>query len=400
MHEIKCPNCGTTFTVDESGYAAIVSQIKDEEFNKELERRKKELEEETKTKIENVKLNVKNAQDKTINDLKTEIESLKTKVLLKDKELQNAQEKATYDKELALNNANQTISKLKNNLDMKDKENELAIKTLNEKHNSEIKIKDEQIEHYRDMKARLSTKMIGESLEQHCLNSFNQVRMTCFQNAYFEKDNDASNGTKGDFIYRETNEEGIEILSIMFEMKNENDTTATKHKNEDFFDKLDKDRKQKKCEYAVLVTLLEPDSDYYNAGIVDVSYRYPKMYVVRPQCFIPIITLLRNAALNSMQYKTDLAEIRRREVDVSDFEQKLIDFQTKFSKNYDLASKQFNTAIEEIDKTIAHLQKVRDSLVGSERNLKLANDKAQDLSIKKLTKGNATMKQKFDELNK
>lgn len=400
MHEIKCPNCGTTFTVDESGYAAIVSQIKDEEFNKELERRKKELEEETKTKIENVKLNVKNAQDKTINDLKTEIESLKTKVLLKDKELQNAQEKATYDKELALNKANQTISKLKNNLDMKDKENELAIKTLNEKHNSEIKIKDEQIEHYRDMKARLSTKMIGESLEQHCLNSFNQVRMTCFQNAYFEKDNDASNGTKGDFIYRETNEEGIEILSIMFEMKNENDTTATKHKNEDFFDKLDKDRKQKKCEYAVLVTLLEPDSDYYNAGIVDVSYRYPKMYVVRPQCFIPIITLLRNAALNSMQYKTDLAEIRRREVDVSDFEQKLIDFQTKFSKNYDLASKQFNTAIEEIDKTIAHLQKVRDSLVGSERNLKLANDKAQDLSIKKLTKGNATMKQKFDELNK
>lgn len=400
MHEIKCPNCGTTFTVDESGYAAIVSQIKDEEFNKELERRKKELEEETKTKIENVKLNVKNTQDKTINDLKTEIESLKTKVLLKDKELQNAQEKATYDKELALNNANQTISKLKNNLDMKDKENELAIKTLNEKHNSEIKIKDEQIEHYRDMKARLSTKMIGESLEQHCLNSFNQVRMTCFQNAYFEKDNDASNGTKGDFIYRETNEEGIEILSIMFEMKNENDTTATKHKNEDFFDKLDKDRKQKKCEYAVLVTLLEPDSDYYNAGIVDVSYRYPKMYVVRPQCFIPIITLLRNAALNSMQYKTDLAEIRRREVDVSDFEQKLIDFQTKFSKNYDLASKQFNTAIEEIDKTIAHLQKVRDSLVGSERNLKLANDKAQDLSIKKLTKGNATMKQKFDELNK
>lgn len=400
MHEIKCPNCGTTFTVDESGYAAIVSQIKDEEFNKELERRKKELEEETKTKIENVKLNVKNAQDKTINDLKTEIESLKTKVLLKDKELQNAQEKATYDKELALNNANQTISKLKNDLDMKDKENELAIKTLNEKHNSEIKIKDEQIEHYRDMKARLSTKMIGESLEQHCLNSFNQVRMTCFQNAYFEKDNDASNGTKGDFIYRETNEEGIEILSIMFEMKNENDTTATKHKNEDFFDKLDKDRKQKKCEYAVLVTLLEPDSDYYNAGIVDVSYRYPKMYVVRPQCFIPIITLLRNAALNSMQYKTDLAEIKRREVDVSDFEQKLIDFQTKFSKNYDLASKQFNTAIEEIDKTIAHLQKVRDSLVGSERNLKLANDKAQDLSIKKLTKGNATMKQKFDELNK
>ena len=400
MHEIKCPNCGTTFTVDESGYAAIVSQIKDEEFNKELERRKKELEEETKTKIENVKLNVKNEQDKTINDLKTEIESLKTKVLLKDKELQNAQEKATYDKELALNKANQTISKLKNNLDMKDKENELAIKTLNEKHNSEIKIKDEQIEHYRDMKARLSTKMIGESLEQHCLNSFNQVRMTCFQNAYFEKDNDASNGTKGDFIYRETNEEGIEILSIMFEMKNENDTTATKHKNEDFFDKLDKDRKQKKCEYAVLVTLLEPDSDYYNAGIVDVSYRYPKMYVVRPQCFIPIITLLRNAALNSMQYKTDLAEIRRREVDVSDFEQKLIDFQTKFSKNYDLASKQFNTAIEEIDKTIAHLQKVRDSLVGSERNLKLANDKAQDLSIKKLTKGNETMKQKFDELNK
>lgn len=400
MHEIKCPNCGTTFTVDESGYAAIVSQIKDEEFNKELERRKKELEEETKTKIENVKLNVKNEQDKTINDLKTEIESLKTKVLLKDKELQNAQEKATYDKELALNKANQTISKLKNNLDMKDKENELAIKTLNEKHNSEIKIKDEQIEHYRDMKARLSTKMIGESLEQHCLNSFNQVRMTCFQNAYFEKDNDASNGTKGDFIYRETNEEGIEILSIMFEMKNENDTTATKHKNEDFFDKLDKDRKQKKCEYAVLVTLLEPDSDYYNAGIVDVSYRYPKMYVVRPQCFIPIITLLRNAALNSMQYKTDLAEIKRREVDVSDFEQKLIDFQTKFSKNYDLASKQFNTAIEEIDKTIAHLQKVRDSLVGSERNLKLANDKAQDLSIKKLTKGNATMKQKFDELNK
>lgn len=260
-----------------------------------------------------------------------------------------------------------------------------------------IRYKDEEIERLRDMKARLSTKMVGETLEQHCETQFNQLRMTAFPRAYFEKDNDASDGTKGDFIFRECDEAGNEIVSIMFEMKNENDTTATKHKNEDFFKKLDSDRTKKGCEYAILVTLLEPESDLYNTGIVDVSYRYEKMYVIRPQFFIPIITLLRNAALNSLAYKQELALVRQQNVDVTQFEEKLMGFQEGFARNYDLASRKFQTAIDEIDTTIKHLQKVKDNLISSENNLRLANDKAQGLSIRKLTWGNKTMKAKFDE---
>ncbi|EEA91216.1 DUF2130 domain-containing protein [Collinsella stercoris] len=260
-----------------------------------------------------------------------------------------------------------------------------------------IRYKDEEIERLRDMKARLSTKMVGETLEQHCETQFNQLRATAFPHAYFEKDNDASDGTKGDFIFRECDEAGNEIVSIMFEMKNENDTTATKHKNEDFFKKLDSDRKKKGCEYAVLVTLLEPESELYNAGIVDVSYRYEKMYVIRPQFFIPMITLLRNAAMNALAYKQELELVRQQNIDVTEFEEKLLGFQEGFNRNYDLASRKFQTAIDEIDATIKHLQKVKDNLISSENNLRLANDKAQGLSIRKLTWGNKTMKAKFDE---
>ena len=267
-----------------------------------------------------------------------------------------------------------------------------------DKYESALRLKDEQIAQYKDLKARLSTKMVGETLEQHCENEFNKLRATAFRNAYFEKDNDARTGSKGDFIYCENDDEGNEIISIMFEMKNENETTATKHKNEDFFKELDKDRREKKCEYAVLVTLLEADNEYYNTGIVDVSHRYPKMYVIRPQFFIPMITILRNAALNSMDYKRELAMIRNQNIDITHFEENMENFKTAFARNYELASRRFKTAIEEIDKTIAHLQKTKDALMSSENNLRLANSKAEDLTIKKLTKGNPTMQAKFAEL--
>jgi hypothetical protein len=315
-----------------------------------------------------------------------------------DKKLAVTEALQVKEQELAKKAAE--IADLNGKLTNKDLELELKEKSLNEKYETELKAKDEQIAFYKDFKARQSTKMIGESLEQHCMNQFNQLRMTAFPNAYFEKDNDARTGSKGDFIFREADPEGVEFISIMFEMKNEMDTTASKHKNEDFFKELDKDRNEKHCEYAVLVSLLESDNDYYNNGIVDVSYKYPKMYVIRPQFFIPMITLLRNAALNSLQYQRELQVVRNQQLDLVNFESNMQDFKDAFGKNYRIASEKFQTAIEEIDKTIDHLDKVKKALMSSENNLRLANNKAEDLSIKKLTKNAPSVRQMFDELDK
>lgn len=398
MNKIKCPKCGEVFSIDEADYAKILSQVKNEEFDKELARREKEILEKSKLTAEVAKQNDVKAYDKRIAELEAKL-----------REQQNKLDNAKTEKELAVANAK---AESKEELSKKEKElleldsrlkeeknsakNELLL--LKQQHSAELKAKDEQIEFYKDFKAKQSTKQIGESLEQYCHDEFNKIRMTAFPNAYFEKDNDVSreSGSKGDFIFKDfINGTDTPFFSIMFEMKNEGDTTATKHKNEDFFKELDKDRNEKGCEYAILVSLLEADSELYNAGIVDVSYKYPKMYVVRPQCFIPIITLLRNAALNSMQYQKELVEYKNQNADVENFESKLLDFQDKFNRNYNLAKDKFADAIAEIDKTIDHLNKVRDSLVGAEKNLRLANDKAQDLSIKKLTKDNPTMKEKF-----
>ena len=398
MNKIKCPKCGEVFSIDEADYAKILSQVKNEEFEKELARREKEILEKSKLTAEVAKQNDVKAYDKRIAELEAKL-----------REQQNKLDNAKTEKELAVANAR---AESKEELSKKEKElleldsrlkeeknsakNELLL--LKQQHSAELKAKDEQIEFYKDFKAKQSTKQIGESLEQYCHDEFNKIRMTAFPNAYFEKDNDISreSGSKGDFIFKDfINCTDTPFVSIMFEMKNEGDTTATKHKNEDFFKELDKDRNEKGCEYAILVSLLEADSELYNAGIVDVSYKYPKMYVVRPQCFIPIITLLRNAALNSMQYQKELVEYKNQNADVENFESKLLDFQDKFNRNYNLAKDKFADAIAEIDKTIDHLNKVRDSLVGAEKNLRLANDKAQDLSIKKLTKDNPTMKEKF-----
>ena len=300
---------------------------------------------------------------------------------------------AVQDKDIRINT-------LQSELTLKNSEWELKEKSLLDKHADELRLREEQIAYYKDFKAKQSTKMIGESLERHCENEFNKIRATAFQNAYFEKDNDARTGSKGDYIYREYSDTGVEFISIMFEMKNEMDTTATKHKNEDFFKELDKDRREKNCEYAVLVSMLESDNDFYNSGIVDVSYKYPKMYVVRPQFFIPIITVLRNAALNSLQYRAELEVIRNQNIDITHFEEDINDFKDKFSRNFRLASEKFRKAIDEIDKTIDHLQKTKEALLSSENNLRLANNKAEDLTIKRLTRGNPTMAEKFAQLKK
>ena len=382
MSEIKCPKCGTTFKVDDSSYADILNQVRGAEFENELHVRLKQAEE-------------KAAADKELSAAKLTAEIEKLKV-----ELANAE----TSKKLAIAEAKAPIEKerdrLANDLENKTTQAKLREAAIVEKYKGAIELRDEEIERLKDMKAKLSTKMVGETLEQHCQAEFNRIRMAAFPNAYFEKDNDARTGSKGDFIFRECDEAGNEIVSIMFEMKNENETTATKHKNEDFFKELDKDRKEKKCEYAVLVSMLEADDEYYNTGIVDVSYRYEKMYVIRPQFFIPIITLLRNAALNSMKYKAELAIVREQNIDITHFEENMEAFKTAFARNYELASRKFQNAIEEIDKTIAHLQKTKEALLSSENNLRLANDKAEDLTIKKLTRGNPTMKAKFDELDK
>ena len=393
MQEIKCPKCGEVFQVDESGYAAIVKQVRDKEFEKEIQERENVYKTQKESEVKVAVTEAKSEKDRQLALKDLEIARLKSEIELGKSNSDIAIKDAVRESE-------SRIFELENELKLKESQWELKEKSLCDKHADEMKSKEEEIAYYKDFKTRQSTKMIGESLEQHCETEFNKLRATGFQNAYFEKDNDAKTGSKGDFIYRESSEDGVEFISIMFEMKNEMDTTATKHKNEDFFKELDKDRREKNCEYAVLVTMLELDNEYYNSGIVDVSYKYPKMYVVRPQFFIPIITVLRNAALNSLAYKKELAVIRSQNVDITHFEEDMNDFKDKFSRNFRLASEKFQKAIDEIDKTIDHLQKTKEALLSSENNLRLANNKAEELTIKRLTKNNPTMSAKFAELKK
>ena len=393
MHEIICPHCSKAFKVDETGYADILKQVRDKDFEQQLHNRLELAEREKRDAVELAKLQTINDLQKIAADKDTQIETLRSQIASSELSQQIAITNA-------INKVESERNELKNNLEKSLLEKELSEKSLRDKYETQIKDRDDVIERFKDMKARLSTKMIGETLEQHCENEFNRIRSTAFSRAYFEKDNDAKSGSKGDYIFRDKDENEIEIVSIMFEMKNESDQTATKKKNEDFFKELDKDRNEKGCEYAVLVSMLEPDSDLYNSGIVDVSYRYPKMYVVRPQFFIPIITLLRNAAMNALQYKTELALVREQNIDITNFENQLESFKSAFSKNYDLASRKFKDAIDEIDKSILHLQKTRDALLSTDRNLELANKKADEVTIKKLTKGNATMAARFAALNK
>lgn len=453
MQEIRCPKCNEVFQVDDSGYSQIVQQVRDKEFEKEAARRAEELEKAKNSELKIIEMEYEKKlesalseksdditdKEKRITELEARLESIenekqlavatavrerensfseesrKAQKAISDKEslikqlelqLQQAQslqqaalDKAKSENALALEKKQNEINELNSQLKTKDSEAALRCKTIEEKYAIELKNKDELIEQYKDFKARLSTKMVGETLEQHCLTQFNSLRMSAFPNAYFEKDNDARSGSKGDFIFRESSEDGIEFISIMFEMKNEMDTTATKHKNEDFFKELDKDRNEKGCEYAVLVSMLEADNEFYNAGIVDVSYKYPKMYVIRPQFFIPLISLLRNAARNSLEYKRELAMAKAQQVDLTNFEKNITDFKTAFSRNYQLASDKFKTAIDEIDKTIIHLQKTKDALLSSENNLRLANNKAEEqLTIKKLTKNAPSIKEEFARL--
>ena len=431
MNEIICPHCHKAFKVDEAGYADILKQVRDHQFEEELQNRLALAEKDKQSAIQIAEAKVREALQEQLAQKETALIQLKSEKeaelaqKLAQKETEVAQLKAEKTneltqlkaqldnaevaKKLAITEAVQKIEKERDNLlnevKTKELEKQNLESTLVQEYTAKlqskeeiIKYKEEEIARVKDMKAKLSTKMIGETLEQHCETEFNKLRATAFQNAYFEKDNDARSGSKGDFIYKETDEAGNEIISIMFEMKNEGDETATKKKNEDFFKELDKDRNEKKCEYAVLVTMLEAESEYYYTGIVDVSHKYPKMYVVRPQFFIPIITLLRNAAMNSLKYKAELALVRNQNIDITNFEEKINQFKEGFARNYDLASRKFQTAIDEIDKTIIHLQKTKEALLSSDNNLRLANQKAEDLTIKKLTHGNPTMKAKFDEL--
>ena len=460
MHEIICPHCGKAFKIDEAGYADILKQVRDSEFEQQLHERLELAEQDKRNAVELAQAKVASelqkaaaAKDAEIQELKAKLDAgevarklavtealsavekerdtlanelaqakhdkqaaselaeaklvneLQKTAATKDAEIQGL--KAKLDaievaQKLAITEAVSAVEKerdeLKSGLERAELEKQLAEKSLKDKYETQIKDRDDAIERLRDMKARLSTKMVGETLEQHCETEFNRIRATAFPRAYFEKDNDARTGSKGDYIFRDSDEAGTEIVSIMFEMKNESDRTATKNKNEDFLKELDKDRTEKGCEYAVLVSLLEPDSELYNTGIVDVFHRYPKMYIVRPQFFLPIITLLRNAAMNSLKYKSELALVKAQNIDITNFETELETFKTAFAKNYDLASRRFQTAIDEIDKSIDHLQKTKEALLGTDRNLRLANDKAQDVTIKKLTRGNPTMAAKFAEL--
>ena len=433
MHEIKCPRCGEVFTVDESGYAAIVGQVRDEEFRRELTLREKQLAAEKQKDIELVRTQAARAQEQSEAELLRQIAELKAELTTRQSHQELAIKEALEKQNESLAQREQQITELRARLEKEELSRQLAItraieekkdeltdrdrqiaelnyklkeaateslqkqQALRENFAIQLRAKEETIEYYKDLKARLSTKMVGETLEQHCETEFNRLRAAAFPYAYFEKDNDARTGSKGDYIYREATEDGIEFLSIMFEMKNEMESTATKKKNEDFFKELDKDRQEKGCEYAILVSLLEPDSELYG-GITDVSYRYPKMYVIRPQFFIPIITLLRSSALHTVEYRRQLAEIRSQNIDISNFEAEMNDFKSRFGRNYDIASRKFKTAIEEIDKTISHLQKTKDALLSSEDNLRLANNKAQELSVKRLTKNNPTMQALFKEL--
>lgn len=453
MQEIRCPHCGEVFQVDESGYDQIAQQVRDREFAKELERRAQALEEKRAQELEVLRLQQEqahtalltqkdtelSARDQKIAQLEAQlsasetaknlavsealgkkneelaqasrahtnsltqkdaqIAALEAQLAASETEKQLAVARAVEQKNEELSQKTTEIAGLKVELKSKETESERKEKSLKEQYEEKLRDKDEQIEYYKDFKARQSTKMIGESLEQHCLTQFNAIRMTAFPHAYFEKDNDARTGSKGDFIYRECAEDGTEFISIMFEMKNEADTTATKHKNEDFFRELDKDRTEKGCEYAVLVSLLEIDSEFYNNGIVDVSYRYPKMYVIRPQFFIPMITLLRNAAQNALRYRQELQTVRSQQIDISHFEENMNQFKEGFGRNFRLASERFTKAIDEIDKTIKMLEKTKADLLASENNLRLANNKAEDLSIKRLTKNAPSLRAMFDELH-
>lgn len=391
MHDIICPHCKSSFTIDEAGYADILKQVRDDAFEKQLHERLDLAEQDKRNAVELATTKVTSQLEKEAVTKDAEIQSLKARL-----------ESIAVSQKLAITEAVIAVERerdeLKSSLERAQLEKQLVEKALKDKYETQINDRDDAIERLRDMKARLSTKMVGETLEQHCETEFNRIRATAFPRAYFEKDNDARAGSKGDYIFRDADEAGTDIVSIMFEMKNESDETASKKRNEDFLKELDKDRHEKNCEYAVLVSLLEPDSELYNSGIVDVSHRYPKMYVVRPQFFIPIITLLRNAAQNSLKYKIELALVKEQNIDITNFENELDEFKTGFARNYELASKKFKTAIEEIDKTIDHLQKTKDALLGSENNLRLANNKADDLTVKKLTRGNPTMAEKFAEL--
>ncbi|BBP45908.1 hypothetical protein THMIRHAS_12810 [Thiosulfatimonas sediminis] len=460
MNEIKCPHCGEAFKIDEAGYADIVKQVRDSDFEQQIQQRLELAEKEKHSAIELAKAQVIRAMEKTTAQQETQIQALQARLdagenhkklavaealqsvekqrdalamqlqqtrhemdiatqlanahLLSELQQAEAQKAAEIERlktqldaqatmqklavQEALSGVLQERNALQNALEKSALEKQISEKSLKDKYETQIKDRDEAIERLKEMKAKLSTKMVGETLEQHCENEFNRIRATAFQNAYFEKDNDASSGSKGDYIFRDFDTAKTEIVSIMFEMKNENETTVAKKKNEDFLKELDRDRNEKGCEYAVLVSLLEADNEFYNTGIVDVSYRYPKMYVIRPQFFIPMITLLRNAAMNSMAYKSELALVKAQNIDVTNFENDLEKFKDAFGKNYDLASRKFQTAIDEIDKSITHLQKTKDALIGADRNLRLANDKAQDVTVKKLTRNNPTMKAMFDEL--
>ncbi|MDO6385400.1 DUF2130 domain-containing protein [Uliginosibacterium sp. 31-12] len=462
MHDIICPHCNTAFTIDEAGYADILKQVRDADFEKQIHERLLLAEQDKLRAIELAEARLAGEQQKAAAAKDTEIQALKARLdagevqrqlavnqalsgiekerdalageLAQARQAKEAAEKlaeakllaelqksaaskdaeiqalkaqldtSALNQKLALADALGTVEKerdeLKSSLERAALEKQLAEQSLKDKYETQLKDRDEAIERLRDMKARLSTKMVGETLEQHCETEFNRIRATAFPRAYFEKDNDARSGSKGDYIFRDKDEADTEIVSIMFEMKNENDTTATKQRNEDFLKELDKDRTEKGCEYAVLVSLLEPESELYNTGIVDVFHRYPKMYVIRPQFFIPIITLLRNAAMNAVKYKAELALVRAQNIDITNFENELESFKSAFAKNYDLASRRFQTAIDEIDKSIDHLQKTKEALLGTDRNLRLANDKAQDVTIKRLTRGNPTMAGKFGEVKK
>ncbi|MDR1422492.1 MAG: DUF2130 domain-containing protein [Coriobacteriales bacterium] len=391
MNEIKCPNCGSVFTVDEADYGAIVKQVRDEQFAIELAEREAFMASDRQNAVAL-------AEAKVRESMKDQLAAHETELLV----LKAAFEKVEIEKQLAVTEAVGVLERerdaLNAQLESREKESKLAEALFKQQLQTEQRVRDEEIERLKDMKTRLSTKMVGETLERHCEIEFNRLRAIGFQNASFGKDNDARSGSKGDYIFRESDEAGTEFISIMFEMKNETDSTSTKHKNEDFLKELDKDRRQKDCEYAILVSLLEPEDELYNTGIVDVSHLYPKMYVIRPQFFIPMITLLRNAALNSLHYQSELALVKSQNIDITNFEEGLEKFKTGFARNFELASSQFQKAIEEIDKTIDHLTKVKENLLGSERNLRLANDKADSLTVKRLTRGNPTMKARFAAL--
>ena len=390
MNEIKCPKCGTMFQIDEKDYDSIVKQIRDGEFNAEIKKREEELRKYTKSEIDSLKERLDFEKKSELSNKELEIERLKNQIRQSEIENKYALKEAVQEKE-------NKIVNLENKIELSQKEYQLKEQNLIDIHAREIKAKEQEIELYKDMKLKLSTKMVSETLEQHCKVQYDEYLRPILKNAYFEKDNDSKTGSKGDFIYREKTEDGIEFISIMFEMKNESDQTATKHKNEDFFKELDKDRKEKNCEYAILVSLLEKDNDYYNGGIVDVSHKYEKMYVVRPQSFITIINILRNSALNTVETKRKLIEIQNQNIDIANFEEKMNNFKSAFSRNFKLASDKFDSAIDEIDKTMQHLQKIKDNLLGSKNQLRLANDKAEDLTIKKLTSNSPSIAKQIED---